>query len=240
MVAQKDLASLSNLIRDSLGTVATFFAPMVCIGIVLAPHLVGLITGLGSKNQSAVVTAQLLQVLLLGLCAHGVTGVLMRIFYSLGDTLRPTFSDFICDFCSAAIAMLLLPSCGIVALAVAISASAWIQAVLLSWQIVRRLPQLFWWDLFGQQLLPFALALPAALTASLVATFLPDGGVSPVTDLVRLVAGGSAAVAVYLVALFAIQPPASTPLAVALFKAVPVMRRLVRLGGARSRWSADA
>jgi hypothetical protein len=101
-------------------------------------------------------------------------------------------------------------------------------------------PQLRWWDLFGQQLAPLLLALPAASAAYLLIAQLDNLGVSPVTDLVRLVAGGSAAVAVYLVALFAIQPPASTPLAVALFKAVPVMRRLVRLGGARSRWSADA
>jgi hypothetical protein len=84
------------------------------------------------------------------------------------------------------------------------------------------------------------LALPAAAAAHLLMALLANLVVSHVTDLVRLVAGGSAAVAVYLVALFAIQPPASTPLAVALFKAVPVMRRLVRLGGARSRWSADA
>jgi peptidoglycan biosynthesis protein MviN/MurJ (putative lipid II flippase) len=153
--------------------------------------------------------------------------------------VRPTLSDFAYDVMGVAIAALLLPTYGLAALAVALSACAWAQAALLSGQILRRVPQLHWWDLFGQQLAPLLLALPAAAAAHLLIAQLANLGVSPVTDLVRLVAGGSAAVAVYLLALFTIQPPASTPLAAALLKAVPGMRRLVRLGGARSRWSAD-
>jgi putative peptidoglycan lipid II flippase len=240
MAAKANLSALAGITRESIGVVATLYAPMIWVGIVLAPHLVGLATGIGSSAEAVDQMAALLSILLLGLCGHGVTALLMRIFYSLGDTVRPTLSDFAYDVMGVAIAALLLPTYGLAALAVALSASAWAQAALLSWQIRRRVPQLRWWDLFGQQLAPLLLALPAASAAYLLIAQLDNLGVSPVTDLVRLVAGGSAAVAVYLVALFAIQPPASTPLAVALFKAVPVMRRLVRLGGARSRWSAGA
>ena len=136
--ARGDLAGVRKLATLSIGTVIWMMSPIAALGGLFAFDAVRLVVGGSIDVKDVAATADLLRLLLLGLVAHGVISVAIRLFYGLRDTLRPTVAEVGGSLVIFMLATLWFPAFDLTAIAMALPVGTWIQAVVLIGLLVLR------------------------------------------------------------------------------------------------------
>jgi putative peptidoglycan lipid II flippase len=129
--ARGNLAAVRTLATSSIGVVIWMMAPIATLGALFSYDAVRLVVGGNIDNASAVATADLLRLLLLGLVAHGVISVAVRLFYGLRDTVRPTVAELGGNLVIFALATLWVPLAGVTGIATSLPLGTWIEAAVL-------------------------------------------------------------------------------------------------------------
>ena len=129
--ARGNLAAVRTLATSSIGAVIWMMAPIATLGALFSYDAVRLVVGGNIDNASAVATADLLRILLLGLVAHGVISVAVRLFYGLRDTVRPTVAELGGNLVIFALATLWVPLAGVTGIATSLPLGTWIEAAVL-------------------------------------------------------------------------------------------------------------
>ena len=129
--ARGNLAAVRTLATSSIGAVIWMMAPIATLGALFSYDAVRLVVGGNIDNASAVATADLLRLLLLGLVAHGVISVAVRLFYGLRDTVRPTVAELGGNLVIFALATLWVPLAGVTGIATSLPLGTWIEAAVL-------------------------------------------------------------------------------------------------------------
>jgi putative peptidoglycan lipid II flippase len=129
--ARGNLAAVRTLATSSIGAVIWMMAPIATLGALFSYDAVRLVVGGNIDNASAVATADLLRLLLLGLVAHGVISVAVRLFYGLRDTARPTIAEIGGSLVIFALATLWVPLAGVTGIATSLPLGTWIEAAVL-------------------------------------------------------------------------------------------------------------
>jgi len=106
-------------------------APIAALGALFSFDAVRLVVGGSIDDASAAATAELLRLLLLGLVAHGVISVAVRLFYGLRDTARPTIAEIGGSLVIFALATLWVPLSGVAGIAASLPLGTWIEALVL-------------------------------------------------------------------------------------------------------------
>ena len=129
--ARGNLAAVRTLASSSVGAVVWMMAPIATLGALFSYDAVRLVVGGNIDDRSAVATADLLRILLLGLVAHGVISVAVRLFYGMRDTVRPTIAELGGNIVIFALATLWVPFAGVAGIATSLPLGTWIEAVVL-------------------------------------------------------------------------------------------------------------
>ena len=129
--ARGNLAAVRTLATSSIGAVIWMMAPIATLGALFSYDAVRLVVGGNIDNASAVATADLLRILLLGLVAHGVISVAVRLFSGLRDTVRPTVAERGGNLVLFALATLWVPLAGVTGIATSLPLGTWIEAAVL-------------------------------------------------------------------------------------------------------------
>jgi putative peptidoglycan lipid II flippase len=129
--ARGNLAAVRTLATSSIGAVIWMMAPIATLGALFSYDAVRLVVGGNIDDLSAVATADLLRLLLLGLVAHGVISVVVRLFYGLRDTVRPTLAEIGGNLVIFTLATLWVPFAGVTGIAVSLPLGTWIEAAVL-------------------------------------------------------------------------------------------------------------
>lgn len=129
--ARGNLAAVRTLASSSVGAVVWMMAPIATLGALFSYDAVRLVVGGNIDDLSAVATADLLRILLLGLVAHGVISVAVRLFYGMRDTVRPTIAELGGNLVIFALATLWVPFAGVVGIARSLPLGTWLEAVVL-------------------------------------------------------------------------------------------------------------
>lgn len=129
--ARGNRAAVRTLATSSIGVVIWMMAPIATLGALFSYDAVRLVVGGTIDNASAAATADLLRLLLIGLVAHGVISVAVRLFYGLHDTARPTISELGGNLVIFALATLWVPLAGLTGIATALPLGTWIEAAAL-------------------------------------------------------------------------------------------------------------
>jgi putative peptidoglycan lipid II flippase len=129
--ARGNLAAVRTLASSSVGAVVWMMAPIATLGALFSYDAVRLVVGGNIDDRSAVATADLLRILLLGLVAHGVISVAVRLFYGMRDTVRPTIAELGGNLVIFALATLWVPFAGVAGIATSLPLGTWIEAVVL-------------------------------------------------------------------------------------------------------------
>jgi len=126
-----NLVAVRTLATSSIGAVIWMMAPIAALGALFSFDAVRLVVGGSIDDASAAATAELLRLLLLGLVAHGVISVAVRLFYGLGDTARPTIAEIGGSLVIFALATLWVPLSGVAGIAASLPLGTWIEALVL-------------------------------------------------------------------------------------------------------------
>jgi putative peptidoglycan lipid II flippase len=129
--ARGNLAAVRTLAMSSIGAVIWMMAPIAALGALFSFDAVRLVVGGSIDYASAAATADLLRLLLLGLVAHGVISVAVRLFYGLRDTARPTVAELGGSLVIFALATVWVPLVGVTGIATSLPLGTWIEALLL-------------------------------------------------------------------------------------------------------------
>lgn len=129
--ARGNLAAVRTLASSSVGAVVWMMAPIATLGALFSYDAVRLVVGGNIDDPSAVATADLLRILLLGLVAHGVISVAVRLFYGMRDTVRPTVAELGGNLVIFALATLWVPVAGVAGIATSLPLGTWLEAVVL-------------------------------------------------------------------------------------------------------------
>lgn len=129
--ARGNLAAVQTLASSSVGAVVWMMAPIATLGALFSYDAVRLVVGGNIDDSSAVATADLLRILLLGLIAHGVISVAVRLFYGMRDTVRPTVAELGGNLVIFALATLWVPVAGVAGIATSLPLGTWLEAVVL-------------------------------------------------------------------------------------------------------------
>jgi putative peptidoglycan lipid II flippase len=129
--ARGNLAAVRTLATSSIGAVIWMMAPIATLGALFSYDAVRLVVGGNIDNASAVATADLLRLLLIGLVAHGVISVAVRLFYGLVDTARPTAAELGGSLVIFILATLWVPLAGVTGIATSLPLGTWIEAAAL-------------------------------------------------------------------------------------------------------------
>lgn len=129
--ARGNLAAVRTLASSSIGAVIWMMAPVATLGALFSYDAVRLVVGGNIDGPSATATADLLRVLLLGLVAHGVISVAVRLFYGMRDTVRPTIAELGGNIVIFALATMWVPLMGVAGIATSLPLGTWLEAVLL-------------------------------------------------------------------------------------------------------------
>ena len=176
--ARGNFAVVRTLAVASIGAVIWMMAPIATLGALFSYDAVRLVVGGNIDNASAVATADLLRLLLIGLVAHGVISVAVRLFYGLRDTVRPTLAELGGNIVIFALATLWVPLVGVTGIATSLPLGTWIEAVVLLALLVAH-----------KQILNAATVVGAtlfALLAALVSAGLATAVTSPLLEGARL------------------------------------------------------
>ena len=199
------------LVSRSLRILLFVMLPIAALGIVLRVQTVELLLGYGKVDRAAVLlTADTLQLFLLGLAAHASIGVLARAFYARHDTRTPVVAAILAVAINTTLGWALVGVIGLPALGLAIAVAAWVEAIVLLWILARRERGL---DLSGilsvflRSLVASGLAAGVALvTANVVHGLGPAQG-GKLLDLEEAVAATVLGGAAYILAALALRIP---------------------------------
>ena len=127
------------LVSRSLRILLFVMLPIAALGMALRVQTVELLLGYGKVDRSAILlTADTLQLFLLGLAAHASIGVLARAFYARHDTRTPVLAAVLAVGINTTLGWALVGVIGLPALGLAIAAAAWVEAIVLLWILSRR------------------------------------------------------------------------------------------------------
>ena len=129
--ARGNIEGIRRLATSSIGTVIWLMAPIASLGALFAFDAVRLVIGGSVEDAGAAATSDLLRILLVGLVAHGVISVAVRLFYGLRDTARPTLAELGGSLVIFVLATLWVPMSGVIGIAAALPLGTWIEALLL-------------------------------------------------------------------------------------------------------------
>jgi putative peptidoglycan lipid II flippase len=129
--ARGNLAAVRTLATSSIGAVIWMMAPIAALGALFSFDAVRLVVGGSIDDVSASATADLLRLLLLGLVAHGVISVAVRLFYGLRDTARPTVAELGGSIVIFAMATIWVPLVGVTGIATSLPLGTWLEAIVL-------------------------------------------------------------------------------------------------------------
>ena len=173
--ARGNFAAVRTLATSSIGAVIWMMAPVAALGTLFSLDAVRLVVGGSIDDVSATATADLLRILLLGLVAHGVISVAVRLFYGLRDTARPTIAELGGSFVIFVLATLLVPLNGVAGIATSLPLGTWIEAFLLLLLLVMHKKLLQADTVVGITLFALIAALLSAGLASVVTLPLLEG-----------------------------------------------------------------
>ena len=129
-VAVGSLDRYRRVVDGSLAVLAFVMIGIAAVGAVLAYPVAALLFGWGRAGEATVVaTSATFAAFLLGLPAHGLIAVLARAFYARGDTATPAAAAVGAVVVNVLLASLLAGPVGLVGLALAVAAGAWLEAV---------------------------------------------------------------------------------------------------------------
>jgi putative peptidoglycan lipid II flippase len=138
--ALNDEREYVRLITRSLGLLVFVMLPIAALGIVLRHDVVRLLFDYGAFGEQGVpLTADTLGVFLLGLPAHASIAVLARAFYARQDTTTPVLAALLAVGLNTTLAVVFVGPLGLRGLALAIAIAAWIEALVLTAILDRRL-----------------------------------------------------------------------------------------------------
>jgi putative peptidoglycan lipid II flippase len=190
LVASGDRATLASTGRRTIGTVAAAMVIALAGAIALGADAIEVLFGRQAFDSESIrLTATALTAYTIGLPAHGVLEVQMRIAFALKDTRTPVLTGLVAMATNVAIATVLAPTFGHVGIGLALSIAVAIEATLLGIVIERRLPGVHGDGLVSRSLRLGAMALVAAIAGWGTSVGLADAGASA---LVRLAVGGFA------------------------------------------------
>lgn len=129
--ARGDAAGIKALATSSIGAVIWMMAPVAALGALFAYDAVRLVVGGFIDEVSAKATAEVLRLLLIGLVAHGVISVAVRLFYGLRDTSRPTVAEIGGSLVILILATLWVPLAGLTGIAASLPLGTTIEAAVL-------------------------------------------------------------------------------------------------------------
>jgi peptidoglycan biosynthesis protein MviN/MurJ (putative lipid II flippase) len=136
---------------------------------------VRLVVGGTIDDASAVATAELLRLLLVGLVAHGVISVAVRLFYGLRDTLRPTVAEIGGNIVIFVLASLWVPILGVTGIATSLPLGTWVEAVALIALLIAHKKVISAATVVGTTLFALLAALLSLGLAAFITTPLLDG-----------------------------------------------------------------
>lgn len=198
--ARGNLTAVRTLAVTSIGAVIWMMAPIATLGALYSYDAVRLVVGGNIDARSAVATADLLRLLLLGLVAHGVISVVVRLFYGLRDTARPTLAEIGGNLVIFALATLWVPLLGVTGIATSLPLGTWIEAIALLALLIAHKQVLDAAAVVGTTLFAIAAALLSAGVAAAITLPLLDGarllGVLPGAAVAAL--GTAAGLAAYV------------------------------------------
>jgi putative peptidoglycan lipid II flippase len=192
----------ADLSVRSLRLVGFVMVPVTALTMVVSTQAVAILFLQGRFEPSAAAaTGELLVVFAVGLAAHAMVAILAPAFYAGRDTVTPVVAAVVAVAVNVAVAVALVGPYGLRGLAAAITAGAWVEALLLLVLLGRRFPEIH----LGALARSLAVVLPGALAAGLAALVVLawlDGpgplAASKVELAVQLVLAGAAAGGVFL------------------------------------------
>ena len=141
LAARGDRDGLASTGRRTVGTVATAMAISTAAAVALGSDAIEVLFGRRAFGpESVALTAAALVAYAVGLPAHGVLEVQMRLAFALKDTRTPVVIGVGAMAVNFAVATLLAPALGHVGIAFSLSIAATIEAVLLGVVLESRLP----------------------------------------------------------------------------------------------------
>ena len=191
--ARGNLAAVRTLASSSVGVVVWMMAPIATLGALFSYDAVRLVVGGNIDDASAVATADLLRILLLGLVAHGVISVAVRLFYGMRDTVRPTVAELGGNLVIFVLATLWVPLAGVTGIATSLPLGTWVEAVVLLALLIAHKQVLNAVMVIGTTLFAILAALlSAGLAAAITLPLLESARVSGVVPAAAVAALGTA------------------------------------------------
>ena len=191
--ARGNLAAVRTLASSSVGVVVWMMAPIATLGALFSYDAVRLVVGGNIDDASAVATADLLRILLLGLVAHGVISVVVRLFYGMRDTVRPTVAELGGNLVIFVLATLWVPLAGVTGIATSLPLGTWVEAVVLLALLIAHKQVLNAVMVIGTTLFAILAALlSAGLAAAITLPLLESARVSGVVPAAAVAALGTA------------------------------------------------
>ena len=137
-----DLRAVGLSVASAIRNVAALVIPIAALLLVTAPDLARLIFGFGTAtSQSAAITGQVVQVMVLGLLPFTLVYLLFRGWYALEDTRSPFFITLLINAVNLGAAVILFDLATVEhkvpSLAVAYAAAYWV-AVFAAWPVLSR------------------------------------------------------------------------------------------------------
>ncbi|MFZ9767056.1 MAG: lipid II flippase MurJ [Candidatus Limnocylindrus sp.] len=173
--ARGNRTAVRTLATSSIGTVIWMMAPIATLGTLFSYDAVRLVVGGTIDDASAVATAELLRLLLVGLVAHGVISVAVRLFYGLRDTLRPTVAEIGGNIVIFVLASLWVPILGVTGIATSLPLGSWVEAVALMALLIAHKKVISAATVVGTTLFALLAALLSLGLAAFITTPLLDG-----------------------------------------------------------------
>ncbi|HEX4816566.1 MAG TPA: murein biosynthesis integral membrane protein MurJ [Nonomuraea sp.] len=204
-VGEGRLDDVRSEFGSSVKLVCSLMVPVSLLLMVLGPAITVPIYGHGAGSVAdAVYIGNVLQVYGLALVPFSVFQLLLRVFYSFGDTRTPVFVGAGATAVNAALMVLfyvLLPArYAVMGLALAYAIAYGIGAVLAWWLAGRRVGGLGGWAIGMALTRTYLASLPTAVLALAAVWVVTQllGGLDFVNSLIVLAAGGGLGVALYL------------------------------------------
>ena len=138
-----DTVAFRRLLVRGLRLLAYVMVAISALGFVLADDVTRLLFDYNGASDAALqVTGAALSAFMVGLTAHALIAVLARAFYAHQDTATPVVAAIAAVVVDVVVAVALVGPLGVVGLALAIAAGAWVETVMLAVLLRRRIPGL--------------------------------------------------------------------------------------------------
>jgi putative peptidoglycan lipid II flippase len=205
LAAQGDRDGLASVGRRTIGTVAAAMVISLAGTVALGADAIEVLFGrLAFGPESVALTAAALVSYAVGLPAHGVLEVQMRLAFAVKDTRTPVLIGVGAMAVNVAVATVLAPVIGHVGIGIGLSVAVTIEAILLGMALERRVP-----GVHGEGLAGLAARLAGAATVSATAGWGASAALAGwgAPAIARLVIGGVALAAGAAVSAWAFRIP---------------------------------